>query len=86
MTESALEFPCIFPIKAMGFATDDFDLLVVGIIRRHAPEIGEGAVRTRASRNGKYLCVTVTIEAICQEQLDAIYQELSRHERIVMAL
>jgi len=86
MTESTLKFPCTFPIKAMGLAEDNFDLLVVGIIRKHAPNLGEGAVQTRASRKGKYLSVTVTIEAVSQEQLDAIYMELSRHERVVMAL
>ena len=86
MRESAFKFPCIFPIKAMGLAEDDFDLLVVGIIRKHAPDFGEGAVQTRTSRGGKYLSVTVTIEAISQAQLDAIYLELSSHERVVMAL
>jgi putative lipoic acid-binding regulatory protein len=86
MTESALTFPCTFPIKAMGLAGNDFDLLVVEIIRKHAPDLGEGAVQTRASSGGKYLSVTVTIEAVSQEQLDAIYMELSGHERVVMAL
>jgi putative lipoic acid-binding regulatory protein len=86
MTDSLLKFPCSFPIKAMGFAADDFDLLVVGIIRKHAPDLGEGAVQTRTSREGKYLSVTVTIEAVSQEQLDAIYSELSSHERVMMAL
>ena len=32
------------------------------------------------------MAVTVTIEATSQGQLDAIYQELSSHERVMMAL
>ncbi len=84
--ETLLEFPCRFPIKAMGLAAADFDTLVVGIVRRHAPDLKESAVQSRSSRGGKYLSVTVTIEATSKDQLDAIYQALSDHERVLMSL
>jgi uncharacterized protein len=84
--DSILQFPCAFPIKALGLAAADFDALVVQIVARHAHDLGEGAVTTRSSRGGKYLAVTVTITARSQAQLDAIYSELSAHERVVMAL
>ena len=84
--ETLLEFPCQFPIKAMGLATDDFDALVVGIIRRHVPDLGEGAVKSRASSNGKYVSVTVTITAESKDQLDRIYVDLTRHERVMTVL
>jgi len=84
--QSALTFPCVFPIKAMGNASDDFDAVVVSIVRRHAPNLSEGAVKTRASAGGKYLAVTVTIEATSRAQLDAIYQDLVACERVLMAL
>ncbi len=80
------EFPCSFPIKVMGLAAEDFDALVVGIVISHVGDISEGAVSVRASRNGKYTAVTVTFEARDQEQLDALYRELSGHERILMVL
>jgi len=83
---SPLEFPCRFPIKAMGLAECDFDALVTSIIRRHVPRLPEGAAVSRASRGGKYLAVTVTIEATSREQLDAIYRDLSGHARVLMAL
>lgn len=70
----------------MGLAAGDFDALVVTLIRRHAPDLGEGAVRTRLSREGKYMSVTVTIEARSRVQLDDIYRELTAHERVLMAL
>lgn len=85
-SDSPLKFPCAFPIKAMGLCGEDFDLLVVGIIRKHAPDLGEGAVKSRISRGGKYVSVTVTIEAVSKQQLDAIYGELSDHKRVMMAL
>lgn len=83
--ESLMEFPCSFPIKAMGKATDNFDNLIIEIIRKHYSGVTEGAVETRASREGKYISVTVTIEAQSREQLDNIYMELTAHESVLMA-
>lgn len=84
--ETPLKFPCTFPVKAMGEAGEDFDGLVVSLVRRHNPDLAEGAVRTRLSRNGNYMSVTVTVEARSREQLDAIYTDLTAHERVLMAL
>jgi hypothetical protein len=82
--ETLMTFPCSFPIKAMGEAADDFDVLVVEIIRKHHPDLTESAVKTRPSREGKYISVTVTINAQSREQLDNIYLELTAHERVLM--
>jgi len=84
--ESPLQFPCIFPIKAMGLATETFDALVVSIVRRHAPDISEGAVTVRPSAEGKYLAVTVTILAQSRAQLDAIYRDLVACEQVMYAI
>ena len=81
-----LELPCPFPIKAMGTAEAGFEELVVQIVRRHAPDLGEGAVRQRPSTNGKYVSITVTVTARSQAQLDAIYRDLSACEQVLMAL
>ncbi len=80
------EFPCQFPIKAMGKAEIEFDLLVIDIVRQYVNELPADAVKTRPSKNGNYLSVTVTIEATSQQQLDDIYQQLSDHPRVLMAL
>ena len=85
-SDSLLAFPCRFPIKAMGRAEPGFDSLVVEIVRRHAPDLREGAVISRPSKGGHWVSVTVTIEASSKAQLDAIYQALSDHDKIVMAL
>lgn len=85
-TESLLEFPCQFAIKAMGKSNVDFDLVVVEIVRRHVPNLSEAAVTTRPSKAGTYTAVTVMIEATSREQLDAIYQGLTDHPDVLMAL
>lgn len=84
--ESPLKFPCEFPIKAMGRATPELEIAVLEIMNRHVPDLGEGAVRTRESRNGNYISITVTIQARSREQLDAIYMELSSCEHIVFSI
>ena len=81
-----LKFPCDFPIKIMGLATNDFESRVVAIVGKYVDELGVGAVTKRSSRGGKYISVTVAIEAKSQLQLDGIYRELSADERILMVL
>jgi putative lipoic acid-binding regulatory protein len=84
--ETLLEFPCDFSIKAMGRAEPGFDLMVVEMIRRHVPDLHEGAVNSRPSKGGKWVSVTVTIRAESKSQIDAIYYDLTAHEKVVMAL
>ena len=84
--DSLLEFPCQFPIKIMGLAGEDFDTLVVEIVRRHVTNLDDNAVRAKPSREGKYTAFTITFEAQSQSHLDGLYMELSAHERILMVL
>ncbi len=82
--ETLFEFPCSFPLKVIGENADDFEALVAAIARRHAPESAEWAVRSRASKAGKYLAVTITFTAESMEQLNALYRELGDHERVLI--
>jgi len=84
--QQLMEFPCSFAIKAMGLAENDFDALVVSLIRPHVSDLNEGAVSTKPSNGGKYISVTVTFEAESREQLDNIYRSVTAHERVLMAL
>ena len=84
--ETLLEFPCRFPVKAMGRDEDDFEALVTDIILAQAQiYIGE-RVTTKPSGSGKYISVTVTIEAHSKDQLDRIYQDLTDCEHVLVAL
>ena len=85
-SKSLLQFPCDFPIKVVGHHHADFEAQVVSRVREHAPDLGEGAVRSRPSHGDKYLAITVTVRATSQEQLDAIYRELSGWDRALMVL
>jgi hypothetical protein len=84
--ESLLHFPCSFAIKAMGRASDDFDALVVGLIRPFVDDILEGAIQIRPSKAGNFTAVTVTFTATSREQLDDIYRAVSGHPDVLMTL
>ncbi len=83
---SLLEFPCNFPIKAFGRSREGLDVAIVAIVRRHAPDLAEGAVVSRSSGAGKFTAVTVTVRAKSQAQLDAIYRDLSSYPEVLMVL
>ena len=81
-----LTFPCIFPLKVMGRREDDFAQVVCEIAQRHAPDFHPRTLEMRTSKNGRYLSLTVTINATSREQLDALYTELSKHPMVMMVL
>jgi putative lipoic acid-binding regulatory protein len=83
---SLLEFPCSFPIKAMGKNSDDFEQLVSGIVLAHAELWSDQPIRSVASKEGNYISITAVIKAESQEQLDTIYQELTDCEQVKIAL
>ena len=83
---SALAFPTAFPIKVMGRREGGFTKGVIEIVLRHAPDFMPGTIETRPSREGKYLSLTVTVNATSREQLDALYQELCDLPSVVMVL
>lgn len=80
------EFPCHFPIKVFGPAVPEFRVSVLSLIREYAPEVNDGAVREKLSRGGRYLSMTVMIEATGRDQLDAIYRALTACELVTLAL
>lgn len=83
---SLLEFPCRFPIKAMGRQSDEFEAIVNTIITRHASLWPDEPIQIKPSGAGNFLSITVVINAESQAQLDSIYQDLTDCEQVLMAL
>jgi len=81
-----IEFPCAYPIKVMGVASDDFKQDILELVQRHAPEVGEQHVKVRPSNNGNYLAITVTIEATGIDQLSVLFEDLKAHSSVKMVL
>lgn len=84
--QPVIEFPCDFPIKMMGKDRPAFHEAARAIIAQHAGPLDDNAWRTANSSKGRFISLTVTIRARSQEQLDAIYRDLSAHEEVLVAL
>jgi putative lipoic acid-binding regulatory protein len=84
--ETAIQFPCSFPIKMMGRDTAEFRATARALVERHAGAVADEAVTAAFSRNGNFVSVTVTIIATSQEQLDKIYRDATEHDDVLMAL
>ena len=84
--DSLIEYPVEFPVKVMGRTQPGFAQQMLAVVKRHAPDFNEASVGMRPSREGKYLSLTFTINATSREQLDALYQDLSDHPMVQMAL
>ena len=85
-TQSLLTFPCAFPMKIVGRREDGFAQTVAEIVMRHATDFRPETMEMRSSKNGRYLSLTVTIDAKSREQLDGLYVELSKHPMVMMVL
>lgn len=84
--EALIDFPCRFPIKAMGRDESEFEAHVLQIISAHVDDIAPEDVVVRSSSSGKFLAITVTIDARNQEHLDRVYRNLTSSERILYVL
>jgi putative lipoic acid-binding regulatory protein len=85
-SESLLTFPCSFPIKIMGRDEESFRHTALLLVEQHAGKLPDDAISISSSRNGNFLSITITIQAQSQEQLDKIYNDLSDHEAVLVAL
>lgn len=81
-----IEFPCLYPIKIIGKAADNFQERVVATIERYTGNITADLINVKESRQKNYLSVTVTIAASGEEQLQNIFQDLKNIESVKMVL
>ena len=84
--DTLLQFPTDFPIKIMGEKREGFAHAMIELVQRHAPDFKAETLEMRASSSGKYLSITCTIRATSKAQLDALYQEITAHPWVNMAL
>lgn len=83
---SLMEFPCEFMIKVIGKNRAEFAIDIVNITRKHFPDTLDSSVRQQTSQQANYMSLSVTVYALNQATLDALYQELTQHPDIKMVL
>ncbi len=84
--ESLLEFPCDFPIKVMGEDSPEFRATARALVEIHTGPLEDDRVQAALSRNGRFVSVTITVNAQSRQQLDDIYRDVSAHPSVLMAL
>jgi putative lipoic acid-binding regulatory protein len=84
--ESLIIYPCAFPIKVMGQKADGFVHALIHIALQFDPQFDASTIELRESKGGKYLGVTLTINATSRAQLDEIYRTLSTHPMVKVVL
>ena len=81
-----IEFPCDYPIKAIGDNGDDFKALVIDTVRTFAPDIDEARVTLNPSAKGNFVAVRFFIQATGKEQLELIHKALLATGRVKMVM
>ncbi|MSQ48036.1 MAG: DUF493 domain-containing protein [Deltaproteobacteria bacterium] len=84
--QSLLEFPCSFPLKVIGKNVEAFELEVMSIMLKYLTASTPTHCTRRLSAGSKYLALTISFMAESQEQIDAIYQELSALKPVLYTL
>jgi len=81
-----IEFPCEYPIKVMGLASETFQAEVLEVVGQHAAVIFPEKTTTRPSARGNYLSVTVVIEATGEKQIQNLFAELMGRENVKLVI
>ena len=84
--ESLINYPCVFPIKVMGVKVDGLVHAITHIAEQFDPGFDASTIELRESKGGKYLGVTIHLNATSREQLDEIYRTLSTHPMVKVVL
>ncbi len=84
--QNLIAFPTDFPIKVIGDVTDQFEQDILDIARKHHPELEDDAIQRKMSAKGNYLAISITVWAVSQAALDALYEDLSKHPDTKMVL
>ncbi len=81
-----LQFPCVYPVKAMGLSSEDFTDHVRNLIAPFVDDLADARISTKASSGGKYTSVTVEVVATDRDHLERIFGVLHEDDRIVWTL
>ncbi|GAB4170762.1 MAG: hypothetical protein Kow0020_05140 [Wenzhouxiangellaceae bacterium] len=84
--EGRLEFPCLYPVKALTRTSDCALKQVLAEIRAHAVVPDPSRITIRPSRHGRFQSLTIEVHAESRAQLEAVYGALRALDVVVMTL
>ena len=81
-----IKFPCDFPIKVIGYSNFELEDFTEITIHKHLPHMEFIPITKNESKKGNYQAITAVLKAENQQQLDAVYRELTANKHIIMVL
>jgi len=82
-----IEFPCEnYPIKVVGEAMENYEQVIIDIVRVHAEGCDIERIRVQESSNGRFRSITLYITATGKDQLVRIHQDLMAHANVRMVI
>lgn len=83
---SLIEYPCDFTIKIIGTNSETFEKEIREIVYKHFANGREIEITCKNSKQNNYIAISATVHAQSQEDLDALYMELTKHPEAKMVL
>jgi len=80
------DFPDSYSIKAVGRDADNFADHATALVKTVVEEKDSISHKTRESKNGSYLSVTVNFIARDQEELDQVFTTVNADKRVLWVL
>ncbi len=81
-----IDFPERYPLKVFGHRDEDFEAIVVELVRARCPQAEHIEVTRRSSSKGRYLALTLNFTVYSRQQITDIYRDLYECEHVVMSL
>lgn len=81
-----IEFPCNYPIKVVGVATEQLRLTVLEVMSRHVDGFSDSQMQVVESSKGNYQSYRITFKATGEAQLQLIFRELMQSGHVKMVL
>lgn len=81
-----ITFPCEYPIKVIGRASDHFDADVISAINPFLDKPFEGTVQHKNSNEKNFTSVTINLYIQQEQQLQDIFEALKKNPNVLMVL
>jgi len=81
-----IEFPCDYPIKVVGRQGDDFESVVMAVVKQHAELTPGTGVEPVPSSKGTFVSLRFSIVATGETQLKAMHEALMATGRVTTVI
>lgn len=85
-SQPKITFPCQYPIKVIGKASDHFDADIIAAINPFLEKPFEGTVQHKNSHEKNFTSVTIPLYIQREEQLQQIFDALKLNPNVLMVL